>query len=339
MMRVNYQQAHACMALNFMQRLGGLRAAWIAALSLLAPVLVCGSVAAGPDPYDMDALLNEAQPYAADVQVGRHQVPPTVNYISAPAIASSAAGAPLFVPVPSAAPASGAVAAATPVPGNHSDVKFKLTDLSNKGTRYPIDVYDPLEGFNRGVYWFNAKFDDYIYLPIVDAYEFVTPEAAQDMITGFFDNIGEITTFANQVAQGRPLEAGTTIARFVINSTLGIAGFFNPAEEVGLPRVEEDFGQTMGRWGVGEGPYLVLPLLGPSNLRDGVGTLADFAALAILDPYSISSFQLDYPYVTAVKLIDARHKVGFRYYETGSPFEYDLIRFLYTSKRRLDIRK
>lgn len=231
------------------------------------------------------------------------------------------------------------VSASLAIPGNHSDAKFKLSDLSNEDTRYAIDVYDPLESFNRSIYWFNAKFDEYVYLPIIDSYEYITPGVVQDMVSGFFDNIGEITTFANEVAQGRPLKAAETAARFVINSTLGLAGFFNPAEEAGLPRVKEDFGQTLGRWGVTEGPYLVLPLMGPSNLRDGVGALADFVTLSVLDPYSISSFQLDYPYVTAVRLVDARHKIAFRYYETGSPFEYELIRLLYTSKRRLDIRK
>lgn len=226
-----------------------------------------------------------------------------------------------------------------PIPVNHSEVKFKLHDVSDKNTRYAIDVYDPLEGFNRRVYWFNAKFDDYIYLPVVNSYRYIAPDVLQDMVSGFFDNIREITTFGNEVAQGRPLKAGKTIARFAINSTLGLAGFFNPAQDFGLSRVKEDFGQTLGRWGVGDGAYLVLPIMGPSNLRDGVGTLTDFIALAAWDSYSISSFQFDYPYVTGVRMTDVRHKISFRYYETGSPFEYEMIRLLYTSKRRLDIRK
>ena len=124
-----------------------------------------------------------------------------------------------------------------------------------------------------------------------------------------------------------------------MNSIAGLAGLFNTAEDWGLPRVKEDFGQTLGVWGIGNGPYLVLPILGPSNLRDGLGQLADTLALAAVDPYNIHSFQTDNLYVLTLKIVDGRHKVPFRYYESGSPFEYEKVRLLYTTKRRLDIAK
>ena len=217
--------------------------------------------------------------------------------------------------------------------------KFNFADLKKEGVVYVIDVDDPLEGMNRGFFWFNAQFDKWVFLPVVDAYRFVTPEFARDRVTNFFDNLREITTFANQILQAKFTEAGKTVARFGVNSVAGLAGLFNTAEELGLPRINEDFGQTRGFWGIGNGPYLVLPILGPSNLRDGVGLLVDYVAFAAVDPYNLHSIQTDNPYILALKIIDGRHKVPFRYYESGSPFEYDKVRLLYTTKRRLDIAK
>jgi phospholipid-binding lipoprotein MlaA len=199
-----------------------------------------------------------------------------------------------------------------------------------------LDVYDPFEPFNRVVYNFNAGFDRYVFLPIVRAYEFLTPDFVEDRVSDFFDNIGEIPTFANAVLQLKPETAGRSATRFIVN-TMFTAGLFDLAGARGVERANEDFGQTLGYWGVGRGPYLVVPVLGPSNLRDATGLAADAALLwaltpaVVADSYALSGARY------GLEVIDTRHRTAFRYFETGSPFEYDLVRLIYTEKRKLDI--
>ncbi len=217
--------------------------------------------------------------------------------------------------------------------------KHQFSDFYEEGEVYPTDVYDPLEGFNRRVYKFNAGFDEFIFLPVVNGYETVTPEFVRTGVSNFFTNIGEIITFANEVLQFKFEAAGKTVFRFVANSTVGFLGFFDVTGYEGIPRTDEDFGQTLGYWGAGEGPFLVLPILGPSNLRDTAGFATDTIAFALVDPLTLSSMQTDYPPILALNIINHRYTQPFRYYETGSPFEYELIRFLYTEKRRADIEK
>jgi phospholipid-binding lipoprotein MlaA len=200
-----------------------------------------------------------------------------------------------------------------------------------------LDVYDPLEPLNRAIYNFNAGFDRYIFLPIVRLYEFVTPVFVRNRISNFFDNIQEIPTFANNVLQLKGDAAGRSATRFIIN-TMFTAGLYDLAgNQGGVPRVPEDFGQTLGHWGAGTGPFLVIPVLGPSNLRDATGLTADGALLWVLTPPVVA----DSWTLTGVRYglqgIDTRHRTAFRYFETGSPFEYDLVRLIYTEKRKLDI--
>ena len=199
-----------------------------------------------------------------------------------------------------------------------------------------LDVYDPLEPLNRAVYNFNAGFDRYVFLPIVRAYEFLTPDFVEDRVSDFFDNIGEIPTFANAVLQLKPETAGRSATRFIVN-TMFTAGLFDLAGARGVEKPSEDFGQTLGYWGVGRGPYLVIPVLGPSNLRDGAGTLADTLLLWSLTPEPVAE-TLAYRAVRfGLQPVDARHRIAFRYYDTGSPFEYDLVRLIYTEMRDLSI--
>ena len=199
-----------------------------------------------------------------------------------------------------------------------------------------IDVYDPLEPMNRAIYNFNAGFDRYVFLPIVRAYEFVTPVFVQNRISDFFNNLAEIPTFANNVLQLKGDAAGRSATRLIIN-TMFTAGLFDLAGARGVPRVPEDFGQTLGHWGAGAGPFLVIPVLGPSNLRDATGLAADAALLwaltpaVIADSYALSGTRY------GLQAIDTRKRTAFRYFETGSPFEYDLVRLIYTEKRKLDI--
>jgi phospholipid-binding lipoprotein MlaA len=216
---------------------------------------------------------------------------------------------------------------------------FELEDIAAEETIYVSDVYDPLETFNRGVYKFNAMFDRAIFLPVTELYELLAPTFVQDRVTNVFSNLSEIMTFANSILQGKIRRASRALVRFVVNSTIGLAGLFDPMTALGAKQQREDLGQTLGTWGVPGGPYLVLPILGPSNLRDTLGLAGESAAFVAVDPFGLASFQSEHPEILAVRAIDERHQVGLRYYQTGSPFEYDLVRLLYTRKRQLDIEK
>lgn len=134
---------------------------------------------------------------------------------------------------------------------------------------------DPLESVNRFVYGFNTQLDRFILRPVAVQYVKL-PSAVRNRVSSFFSNLGEPTTVANDLLQGKWYQAVEDSTRFFVNSTAGILGLFDVATHVDLPKNDEDFGQTLGRWGIGEGPYLMLPLLGPSNLRDGIGLIPEF---------------------------------------------------------------
>ena len=135
------------------------------------------------------------------------------------------------------------------------------------------DPSDPLEGVNRGVFAFNMTADKYVVRPVAQGYVAVTPGFVRKGVTNFFANLGYPLTIVNQFLQGKPANGFSDTGRFLVNSTLGIAGLFDPASALGLEPHEEDFGQTFGRWGVGQGWYLMLPFLGPSTNRDFTGRL------------------------------------------------------------------
>lgn len=137
---------------------------------------------------------------------------------------------------------------------------------------------DPYEEYNRSVWKFNRGLDNAILKPIAKGYKAVTPDPVETGVSNFFSNIGEITTIINDLLQGKLGKAGKDTGRFLINSTLGLAGILDPATEMGLEKEEEDFGQTLATWGVDSGPFLMLPFLGPSTARDGLGTIVDAAA-------------------------------------------------------------
>jgi phospholipid-binding lipoprotein MlaA len=205
------------------------------------------------------------------------------------------------------------------------------------------NVYDPWEGFNKHIYNFNYHFDRYIFLPAVRGYEFVTPGFAQSGVSNFFDNIKDVNTFFNSVLQLSPKKSAQSLGRVAVNSTVGLLGLIDVASFVGIDRPQEDFGQTLGRYGVGNGPYLVLPILGPSNLRDGIGLIPDSLVNSYVQKkVVVDVLDIDEDYLLAFSLLDAiqtRSRVSFRYYETGSAFEYEMVRWLYTTKRELDIDK
>ncbi len=137
---------------------------------------------------------------------------------------------------------------------------------------------DPIEGFNRLIFGFNRVVDTVLIRPIAWGYKHGLPNYVQDRVSDFFSNIGEPVNFLNSGLQGDFDQASTTLGRFLVNSTLGLGGLYDQAQGFGLPYRNEDFGQTLGNWGAGHGFYLVLPILGPSSARDGVGRLVDSAS-------------------------------------------------------------
>lgn len=141
---------------------------------------------------------------------------------------------------------------------------------------------DPWEGFNRGVFSFNETLDKYLLKPVAQGYDYVTPSPVRTGIGNFFNNIGEISTVANDLLQGKFKQAGLDSTRFLVNTTVGVAGLMDIGSRIGLERHDEDFGQTLGYWGLGSGPYLMLPFLGPSTVRDTAGLVPDY----YISPYN-----------------------------------------------------
>lgn len=137
------------------------------------------------------------------------------------------------------------------------------------------DPRDPWERFNRSTYRFNDALDRGVARPVAKAYTKVTPAPVRTGVSNFFRNLNSATVIVNNLLQLKPKAFVTETARLVVNTTLGIGGLFDPASQMGLPAGDEDFGQTLGRWGVNSGPYLVLPFLGPSSARDTVGLVGD----------------------------------------------------------------
>lgn len=145
------------------------------------------------------------------------------------------------------------------------------------------EANDPIEPFNRFVFDINEGFDLLLLRPAAELYRGVLPRPVRDSVRNFLRNLRSPLDFANEVLQGDVEGAETAAARFLVNSTIGFAGLGDPATEVGLPYAEEDFGQTLAVWGVGSGPYLILPVLGPSNVRDATGRLVE----SVADPVNI----------------------------------------------------
>ena len=223
------------------------------------------------------------------------------------------------------------------VPALHSVNEFSDDE-------YIARIDDPWEGFNRSIYKFNYNFDKYLFLPVVSGYEFLTPTFVQTGVSNFFNNIGEIRTLYNSLFQAKGEKSLTTLGRFVTNSTIGIAGLFDPATSFGMKRQNEDFGQTLGVWGAGAGPYVVLPILGPNTVRSTAGFAVDsgirYGIVAAIDPFpNYEHIELAKTGVTTLEAVDVRHQQKFRYYESGYPFEYYMVRFLYHEKRELETLK
>ncbi len=140
----------------------------------------------------------------------------------------------------------------------------------------PRDPRDPFEGYNRAMYDFNSDFDKALFRPVAEAYDEYVPKPVNTGISNFFSNLDDVLVLLNDLLQLKFEQALSDLSRLTWNSTVGLFGLIDVATPMGLPKHNEDFGQTLGYWGVGSGPYLVLPFLGPSSVRDGTGLLADW---------------------------------------------------------------
>jgi phospholipid-binding lipoprotein MlaA len=144
-----------------------------------------------------------------------------------------------------------------------------------RGAQPHPGAYDPLEPINRKVFWFNDKFDQYLLKPAATGWDWLLPGAVERSVRNFFDNLRFPVRATNDLLQAKLEHAAVDVGRFAVNTTVGAAGFFDPATTWGLQRNDEDLGQTLGYYGCPSGPYLVLPIFGPSNPRDAVGLVGD----------------------------------------------------------------
>jgi phospholipid-binding lipoprotein MlaA len=143
----------------------------------------------------------------------------------------------------------------------------------------PPNPDDPFESYNRSMFAFNESVDKYALKPLAKGYKAITPTAVDSGITNFFSNIDDILVIFNDLFQLKFTQAARDLSRFVYNTTFGLAGFIDVATGFGLPKNNEDFGQTLGYWGLEAGPYIVLPIVGPSNVRDAIGFAVDVTQL------------------------------------------------------------
>lgn len=209
------------------------------------------------------------------------------------------------------------------------------------GSQTGEEVYDPLESVNRVIFDVNQQVDRFVIRPIAVAYRDVVPEPFRDRVTDFLRNARTPLIFVNQVLQGDWEGAGDAAGRFFINSTIGLGGLIDIANynDQGIPFESEDFGQTLAVWGVDEGPYLVVPLVGPSNVRDGVGflveTLADPIGI-VMTEFDISEFNYARLGFTIIdvrsRTVDATDEL-----EASSVDYYAAIRSIYNRTRQAEI--
>jgi len=154
-------------------------------------------------------------------------------------------------------------------------VAVACAGCASTGGSVDPEVNDPFERANRAIFRFNQTADRYVLRPVAVGYRNITPDPLERSISKFFTNLSSPVVIVSDLLQGKFKHAGSDTARFLINSTIGVFGFLDPATHMGLEYRAEDFGQAFGRWGIGEGPYLMLPIVGPSTFRDGIGRLLE----------------------------------------------------------------
>lgn len=197
------------------------------------------------------------------------------------------------------------------------------------------DPRDPMEGFNRSMYAFNEGLDKAILKPLAKGYKAITPVPVDNGITNFFANLNDVVSAVNNLLQFKLSRAASDVSRVVINTTIGILGFMDVATNMNIPRYDEDFGQTLGAWGVGPGPYIVLPFFGPSNGRDAVGMVVDWYT----DPVTYLEPESHMWLTKTLRLIDRRADLlgASNILQEAALDPYEFVRDAYLQKRRNDV--
>jgi phospholipid-binding lipoprotein MlaA len=194
------------------------------------------------------------------------------------------------------------------------------------------DPRDPLEPMNRAIYKFNDGFDRAIAKPAAELYRAVFPPIVRTGVSNFFSNINDVIVALNNLLQGKVPEAINDVGRILVNTTLGIFGVMDVATELGVPKNNEDFGQTLGRWGFGDGPYIVLPFLGPSSVRDTFGWVGDIytSPLVGIEDVRVRNSVIAFRFVTVrADLLEATNIL-----ETAALDPYEFVRDAYLQRRR-----
>jgi phospholipid-binding lipoprotein MlaA len=191
---------------------------------------------------------------------------------------------------------------------------------------------DPIEGFNRAVFNVNDKLDRAVFKPLAQGYEKVLPEPIRSCVSNVFGNVSDVPASLNNFLQGKFKEGSSDICRVGINSTVGVLGCFDLASKWGLEKHNEDFGQTLGRWGVPSGPFLVLPLFGPSTFRDGPALLVD----TYLDPFHYVPLVAARNSIYGVRLVDKRAQAldTTNFIDNAALDPYVFVRDAYMARRR-----
>ncbi len=208
-----------------------------------------------------------------------------------------------------------------------------LVFLAGAGcTTIGAEEKDPWEAFNRPVYAFNEKLDEYVATPLARGYQKITPAPVDRGVTRFFANLEDVQIGLNNLLQFKFTQALSDVGRFGINSTLGILGFLDVATGMGLEKHEEDFGQTLGKWGFSSGPYLVLPVIGPSSVRDAVGFAGDWVVNPIYT--QIDSATISWS-LYGVRYVDRRADLlkASRVLESAALDPYSFVRDSYMQRR------
>jgi phospholipid-binding lipoprotein MlaA len=200
------------------------------------------------------------------------------------------------------------------------------------GAAQAQDAKDPLEGWNRAVFGFNEGLDAAVLKPVATGYKTVVPELVRSGVSNVFANIGDGWSAINQLLQGKPVAAAQMTMRVATNSLFGIAGLFDVASDLGIERQQEDFGQTLGRWGLPPGPYIVLPLLGPSSLRETAALPVDMQ----WRPAALSNDSATRVGLSTLQLIDVRASLlgASRIVDDIALDKYVFVRDGYLSRRR-----
>ena len=194
---------------------------------------------------------------------------------------------------------------------------------------------DPLEPMNRAIFGFNEVVDDAILEPVAEGYRYITPDPIEDSISNFFNNLGEINTIVNSALQLKLDKTISSSSRFVINSTVGVLGLFDVATTLGIDRHREDFGQTLGHYGISPGPYLVLPFFGPSSLRDAPGFYIDVLIEKDISPIHTELHHEERQIIQATNVIDTRANLlkATKILDTAAKDKYIFLRESYLQRR------